>query len=112
MPRDAQPTDLTDDQWRAVEPLIPPPAGGGRKREVDVREVVNAIRYLRATTCGWRGLPAGFPNRSTVRHYSDGWQHSGVWERIEKVLGAGGESATCPGGANGAAAPKPDGGTS
>ncbi|VTS01819.1 Transposase OS=Gloeobacter kilaueensis JS1 GN=GKIL_1308 PE=4 SV=1: DUF4096 [Gemmata massiliana] len=82
MQRTPYPSDLTDEQWRAVEPLIPAPQAGGRRREVDVREVVNAIRYLHATNCGWRGLPTHFPNRSTVRYYSDVWRRSGVWEQI------------------------------
>jgi transposase len=82
------PTDLTDAQWAAVEPLIPPPAPRGRKREADLRQVVNAIRYLQAIGCKWRCLPTRFPNPSTVRHYYDTWRHGGLWERIESVLAA------------------------
>ncbi|HJZ55685.1 MAG TPA: transposase [Gemmataceae bacterium] len=85
MSREQYPSDLTDEQWRAVEPLIPRPAPGGRKREVEMREVVNAIRYLLATNCSWRELPAVFPNRSTVRYYYDAWRQAGVWERIEET---------------------------
>lgn len=80
------PSDLTDGQWLAIEPLIPLPQRGGRKREVNLREVVNAIRHLLGSRCGWRGLPAGFPNRSTVRHYFDTWREAGVWTRIEAAL--------------------------
>jgi len=86
MTREPYPSDLTDDQWAAVEPLIPPPAAGGRKREVNMREIVNAIRYLLAAECGWRSLPASFPHRSTVRHYYDAWRQSGVWTRIETAI--------------------------
>jgi putative transposase len=112
MQRDALPTDLTDDQWAAVEPLIPPPVRVGRKREVNLREVVNAIRHLLATDCRWRGLPAGFPNRSTVRHYYDAWRESGVWEQIEKAVGAAGKTASSPDCAGCESAQKPDDRTS
>ena len=112
MTREPHPSDLTDDQWAAVEPLIPPPVAGGRKREVNLREVVNAIRYLRATNCGWRGPPSGFPNRSTVRHYSDAWRESGVWEEIEKAVALAGEAANSPECASGEDAPKPNDRTS
>ncbi len=86
MPRTPAPTDLTDAQWAAVAPLIPPPAPGGRKREADMRAVVDAVRHLQATRCGWRGLPDTFPHRSTVRHYFDVWRAAGVWARIEAAL--------------------------
>lgn len=78
--------DLTNAQWAAIAPLLPPPKHGGRKREVDLRAVVNAIRYLRATGCGWRQLPERFPRPSTVRHYYDRWRREGVWQRVEVLL--------------------------
>jgi transposase len=114
MQREANPSDLTDAQWAAVEPLIPPPAVGGRKREVDMRAVVNAVRYLMATRCGWRGLPDSFPHRSTVRHYYDAWRASGVWERIEAAVCrvADSESSPTPDFLNDESAPKPGDGTS
>lgn len=60
------PTDLTNEEWATVEPLLPPPARTGREREVDLREVLNAIRYLARTGCGWRMLPKDFPPWQTV----------------------------------------------
>ena len=51
-----------------------------------MRVVVNAVRYLLATRCGWLSLPASFPHRSTVRHYYDVWRQSGVWTRIETAI--------------------------
>jgi putative transposase len=48
------PSDLTDEEWSHVEPLIPPAKHGGRHCEVNVREVVNAIMYLLGTGCQWR----------------------------------------------------------
>jgi transposase len=59
-------TDLTDEEWQAIEPLMPGPARTGRHRAVDLREVVNAIRYLVKTGCEWRMLPHDFPPWQTV----------------------------------------------
>jgi putative transposase len=60
------PTDLTDMEWQTVEPLLPKPGKTGRRRRVDLREVLNAIRYLARTGCGWRMLPHDFPPWQTV----------------------------------------------
>ena len=51
------PSDLTDEEWDHIEPLIPPAKRGGRKREVNVREVVNGIMYVLSTGCQWRYAP-------------------------------------------------------
>lgn len=59
-------TDLTDEEWQAIAPLMPQPARTGRRRSVDLREVVNAIRYLVRTGCEWRMLPHDFPPWPTV----------------------------------------------
>ena len=60
------PTDLTDMEWQTVEPLLPRPGKTGRRRRVDLREVLNAIRYLARTGCGWRMLAHDFPPWQTV----------------------------------------------
>ena len=60
------PTDLTDEEWERVEPLLPRPARRGRRPGVDLREVVNAIRYLARAGCGWRMLPKDVPPWQTV----------------------------------------------
>ncbi len=60
------PTDLTDAEWAHVEPFLPKPGRIGRRREVDLREVLNAIRYVARTGCGWRMLPKDFPPWQTV----------------------------------------------
>lgn len=60
------PTDLTDEEWAKVEPVLPRPGRTGRRRAVDLREVLNAIRYLARTGCGWRMLPKDFPPWQTV----------------------------------------------
>jgi putative transposase len=60
------PSDLTDEEWEAIEPWLPQSAHIGRRRNVDLREVVNAIRYLVRSGCGWRMLPIHFPPWQTV----------------------------------------------
>ena len=86
MARKAYPTDLTDDEWRILEPLIPGAKPGGRPRSVDVREVVNAIRYLLRSGGAWRLLPHEFPPWQTVYAYFRAWQADGTWERIAGAL--------------------------
>jgi len=80
------PTDITDAQWGAILALIPPPKTGGRKRSVDLRQVIDAIRYFRSTGCGWRNLPGHFPPRSTVWYYYTKWQRTGVLQVIDDLL--------------------------
>jgi transposase len=70
------PSDLTDDEWALVEPLIPPAKRGGNKRHVDVREVMNGIMYVLSTGCQWRAIPKDLPPRSTVHDYLDLWRHA------------------------------------
>jgi putative transposase len=86
MPRRAYPTDLTDDEWRVLEPLIPPAKPGGRPRSVAPREVVNALRYLLRSGGAWRLLPHEFPPWPTVYAYFRRWQTDGTWERIAGAL--------------------------
>jgi transposase len=80
------PSDLTDDEWGHIEPLIPPAKRGGRKREVNVREVVNGIMYVLSTGCQWRYVPRDLPPRSTLFHYFDLWNHDGTLGRIHYAL--------------------------
>ena len=56
---DAQryPSDLTDEEWGLVEPLIRPAKPGGNRRRVNVREVMNGILYVLSTGCQWRAVP-------------------------------------------------------
>lgn len=86
MPRRAYPTDLTDDEWRVVSPLIPPAKPGGRPRSSDPREVLNAIRYLLRSGGAWRLLPHEFPPWPTVYAYFRRWEGDGTWERMAGVL--------------------------
>ena len=64
--RKRYPSDLTDEQWAIVEPLVPPCEEGGRPREVNMREVVNTILYLNRSGCQWDMLPHDLLPKSTV----------------------------------------------
>ena len=80
------PSDLKDAEWALVAPLIPPARHGGRKRTVDVREVLNAIFYVLSTGCQWNALPSNLPPKSTVYDYLDLWEWDGTLERIHHEL--------------------------
>ena len=81
------PSDLTDDEWALLEPLIPPAKPGGRPRQANKREALNAIFYLLRTGCRWRYLPRdGFPPRSTVYNIFRNFQKDGVWDAIWQRL--------------------------
>jgi putative transposase len=84
--RKPYPTDLTDEQWAILEPLIPPAKTGGRKREVNMREVVNAIFYLDRTGCQWDMLPHDLLPKSTVYDYFAAWRNDGTWQRLVDAL--------------------------
>jgi transposase len=60
------PTDLTDEEWRFIEPFLPAEARRGRKPTTDLRDVLDALRYLARTGGGWRMLPNDFPPWQTV----------------------------------------------
>jgi transposase len=77
---------LSDAEWALVEPLIPPAKRGGRRRTVDVREVLNGIFYVLSTGCQWNALPTGLPPKSTVYDYLDLWDWDGTLERIHHTL--------------------------
>jgi transposase len=81
------PSDVTDDEWAHLEPLIPPAKPGGRPRQTNMREALNAIFYLLRTGCPWRYLPRdGFPPRSTVYNIFRNFQKEGVWDAIWQRL--------------------------
>ena len=86
-PREGRyPSDVTDAEWAIIAPMIPPQRQGGRHRETDMREVMNAVRYVLRTGCQWRQLPKDFPPRSTVYNYFWEWTRYGVLDRIHRML--------------------------
>ena len=80
------PSDLTAEEWAHVEPLIPPARRGGRRRETNMREALNAVMYVLSTGCQWRYLPKDLPPRSTVYRYFCDWGIDGVLDRIHDTL--------------------------
>ena len=80
------PSDLTDDEWALVAPLIPPAKHGGRKREVNLREIVNGLMYVLSTGCPWRYVPKDLPPKSTLHDYLDLWNWDGTLQRIHHTL--------------------------
>ena len=87
--RKKYPSDLTDEQWAVVEPLIPPAKQnprGGRPRQVDMREVLNTLLYLNRSGCQWQMLPHDVLPKSTVYDYFSQWRDDGTWTKIVQAL--------------------------
>jgi putative transposase len=84
--RKAYPSDLTDAQWAAIEPVLPPAKPGGRPREVDLREVVNTLFYQSRTGCQWDYLPHDLIPKGTAYDYFKRWGGDGTWQAIVDAL--------------------------
>jgi putative transposase len=87
--RKKYPSDLTDEQWALVAPLIPPAKQnprGGRPRQVDMREVLNTLLYLNRSGCQWHMLPHDLLPKSTVYDYFAQWRDDGTWTKIGQAL--------------------------
>jgi putative transposase len=84
--RKPYPSDLRDEQWELIEVVIPAAKSGGRPREVDLREVINAVLYINRSGCQWDMLPHDLPPKSTVYEYFAAWRDDGTWQRILDVL--------------------------
>jgi putative transposase len=79
-------SDLTDDEWAIIAPLLPRAKPGGRPRTIDRRAVLDAIFYILRTGCQWRMLPHDFPPWGTVSSCFCRWRRAGTWERINDTL--------------------------
>ncbi len=75
-------SDVTDEAWAILEPLIPAVKPGGRPEEIERREIVNGILYVLRSGCPWRLLPHDLPNWSTVYLYFREWKRAGIWEQV------------------------------
>src|SRR5579864_685298 len=84
--RKAYPSDLSDGEWRLLEPLVPAPKPGGRPAAHERRELLNAIFYLVRQGCTWRSLPHDLPPWQTAYHYFWIWRNDGTWEAIHTAL--------------------------
>jgi putative transposase len=79
------PSDISDGQWALIQPHLPV-STGGRPRQTNLRDVVDAIFYILRTGCQWRYLPKDFPPKSTVWRYFDQWRHNGTLDTIHDLL--------------------------
>ena len=79
-------TDVTDEQWGWVEPLLPGAKPGGRPRDVNLREVLNSILYVNRSGCQWELLPHDLLPKSTVFHYFAVWRDDGTLNTIVAAL--------------------------
>ena len=88
--RKSYPSDLTDEQWAILEPLVPAACTqrGGRPREVNMREVVNTILYLNRSGCQWDMLPHDLLPKSTAYEYFAQWRNDGTWSAFVDALRA------------------------
>jgi transposase len=80
------PSDLTDEQWAVIEPLVPAVRSGGRPAEHARRRIVEAILYVVRAGCSWRQLPHDFPPWATVFWYFKQWRADGTVDRIHDAL--------------------------
>ena len=88
MNRTRYPTDLTDAQWKLIEPYVPKPKPGGRPPKYSRREIVNAILYQTRNGCVWRALPHDLPPYRIAFHYFRVWQKDGTWDKSHDALRA------------------------
>ena len=85
------PSDLNDEQWVVIEPIVTHKTedelyNGGRPRTVDLRRIVNALFYMDRTGVQWRYFPSDFPPSGTIRYYFDKWTWDGTWEAVNTAL--------------------------
>ncbi len=80
------PTDLTDEQWAKLEPLLPPRAHTGRPPKYPLREIVNGMLYVLRGGIAWRMMPSDLPPWRSVYWYFMQWRDSGLFERINDTL--------------------------
>ena len=80
------PSDVTDEQWRLIEPRLPAAPTGGRPRTTDRRDVVDAVFHILRTGCQWRYVPKDFPPESTVWRYYELWRDDGTLDAVHDRL--------------------------
>ena len=80
-------TKLSDDEWRYLQPYVPPPNKRGRPRAHAAREILDAIFYVLKSGCPWRLLPRDFPPWGTVYWWFGRWRTDGTFERLNAALG-------------------------
>src|SRR3712207_8133066 len=84
--RPAYATDLSDEEWQLLAPLLPPEKPGGRPRKYPIREVINGIQYVLRTGCAWRLMPHDLPHWQTAYQTFRAWRRDGTWLRMHDQL--------------------------
>jgi putative transposase len=84
--RQAYTSDLADEEWQILEPLLPPEKPGGRPRKYAMREVINGIQYVLRGGCAWRLMPHDLPHWQTAYQTFRAWRRDGTWLRIHDQL--------------------------
>jgi putative transposase len=79
-------TDLTDEEWRILQPLLPPAKSGGRPRKYPMREVRNGSQYVLRAGCAWRLMPHDLPHWQTAYQTFRAWRMDGTWMRTHAQL--------------------------
>jgi putative transposase len=79
-------TDLTDEEWQILKPLLPPDTSGGRPRKDPMREVLNGIQYVLRGGCAWRLMPHDLPPWQPAYQTFRAWRMDGTWMRIHDQL--------------------------
>jgi transposase len=79
-------SDVSDEEWNLLAPLLPPPAKTGRHREWPMREMLNAIFYVLRSGCPWRLLPEHFPPHQTTYRWFVRFRDDGLWESLNHHL--------------------------
>ena len=80
------PSDLRDEEWTILDPLIPRARKAGRPEKYSKRAILNAIFYLVRSGCAWRMLPNDLPPWKLVWHYFAHWKKQGVWAQLNDAL--------------------------
>jgi putative transposase len=84
--RKPYPSDLSDAEWKILEPLLPAEKSGGRHRGYDLREIINGIQYVLRSGCAWRMIPHDLPHWQSVYHYFRLWKRDETWLQIHDYL--------------------------
>lgn len=82
-------TDLRDEEWAVLAPYLRrlmPPKERGRPLEHELRELIDAVRYVLRNGCTWRDLPGDFPPWQSVYYHHAEWREAGLWRKLNKHL--------------------------
>ncbi|MDQ8200897.1 IS5 family transposase [Pelagicoccus enzymogenes] len=86
MEKDSYPSDLSDNEWSVIEPLIPGPSKLGRPPRYDKRRVLDGIFYVVRSGIAWRMMPKDLPPWRICYHYFSKWKDEGIWLKLHEEL--------------------------